>query len=126
MQYRNTHQKCKIYNTIDKNGHLTVEELINILKDEKDDMSLSTIYRNLTILTEEKKIKKIYSNYKTMYETIKEDHYHFECLKCHNVIDIDKNKITIKINQSDIDVIKNDLFLYGICNKCKNKINEEK
>ncbi len=46
---------------IKKYGKLfkTVEELINILKDEKDDMSLSTIYRNLTILTEEKKIKKI-------------------------------------------------------------------
>ena len=32
MQYRNTHQKCKIYNTIDKNGHLTVEELIIVKK----------------------------------------------------------------------------------------------
>ena len=37
----------------------------------------------------EGKIKKIHSDDVAYYETIKEEHYHFECCKCKNVIDID-------------------------------------
>lgn len=121
MKYRNTKQKSLILSLIDKHGHLTIEELINLINSSNQEVSLATIYRNLTILTQEEKIKKIYSNDKQMYETIKHDHFHFECLKCQKVIDIDPSLIKITINHSITEQIdKKELFLYGICNDCKN------
>jgi Fe2+ or Zn2+ uptake regulation protein len=121
MQYRNTKQKNIIFSTIDDYGHISVDELINILKEQNADISLATIYRNLNILTEEGKIKKVHTEDLTVYETIKTPHYHFECEKCHNIVDIDPDLISIKINYSIADVSKKDLFLYGICNNCINK-----
>ena len=107
--------------TIDNYGHITVDALIDVLKETNADISIATIYRNLNILTEEKKIKKIHTENFTMYETIKSTHYHFECEKCHKVIDIDPSLINIKINYSIAGVNKKDLFLYGLCNNCISK-----
>lgn len=121
MKYRNTKQKHLILSLIDKHGHLTIEELIKLINNSNQSVSLATIYRNLTILTQEEKIKKIYSNDKQMYETIKQDHFHFECLKCKKVIDVNPSLIKITINHSITEQIdKKELFLYGICNDCKN------
>ena len=118
MEYRNTRQKSIILSTIHKYGHLTSEELLELLKDEK--ISIATIYRNLNILAEEGKIKKINSDNKTMYETIKDEHYHFECTCCHNVTDIDPSLIKISLNHSLTGIAKKTIFLYGICNSCQN------
>lgn len=117
MEYRNTKQKSIILSTIHKYGHLTVEELLDLLKDEK--ISIATIYRSLNVLTLEGKIKKINSDNKTMYETIKDEHYHFECTCCHNVIDIDPSLIKINVNHSLKGIAKKSVFLYGICNSCQ-------
>jgi Fe2+ or Zn2+ uptake regulation protein len=117
MQFRNTKQKSMIFSTIHKHGHLTVEQIKDLLSDEK--VSIATIYRNLNILTLEGKIKKIYSEDLIVYETIKEEHYHFECLKCKNVIDIDPKFVNIKIDHSIANATRKTLFLYGICPNCQ-------
>ena len=117
MQYRNTKQKSMIFSILHKYGHLTVEQIKDLLVEEK--ISIATIYRNLNILTLEGKIKKIYSDDLTLYETIKEDHYHFECLKCKNVIDINPKFVNIKIDHSISNATRKTLFLYGICPNCK-------
>ena len=69
MNYRNTKQKTLILSIIEKYGHLTIEQIKNLLEDEN--VSIATIYRNLNILTEEGKIKKVCSDNITVYETIK-------------------------------------------------------
>ena len=120
MQYRNTKQKNTILSAIDNYGHLTVEELFDILKDEN--VSTATIYRNLNILTLEGKIKKVSTADKVVYETIKQTHYHFECTCCHQIIDIDPSKIKVSINHSVANVAKKDIFLYGVCDNCKTKL----
>ena len=117
MNYRNTKQKTLILSIIDKYGHLTIEQIKNLL--EEENVSIATIYRNLNILTEEGKIKKICSDDLTVYETIKEKHYHFECEKCKQVYDIDPKLIKITSNNSLSGVTNIGLFLYGICDNCK-------
>ena len=47
MQFRNTKQKSMIFSTIHKYGHLTVEQIKELL--EKENVSIATIYRNLNI-----------------------------------------------------------------------------
>ena len=99
MQYRNTKQKSMIFSAIHKHGHLTVEQIKDLLVDEK--------------------IKRIYSDDLVVYETIKEEHYHFECIKCKNVIDIDPKLVNIKIDHSIVDTTRKSLFLYGVCPSCQ-------
>ena len=123
MTFRNTKQKTIIFDAIDNYGHLTVEELKEILYNNKEDVSIATIYRNLNILSLENKIKKVFLEDKVVYETIKDYHYHFECKECHKIIDIDPSLINIKINHSITGVTKKDIFLYGVCEDCKNKNN---
>lgn len=120
MQYRNTKQKSTIYSIIDQNGHVSVEELVRYLRQINSKISLATIYRNLNVLTKENKIKKVQSANKLVFETIKENHYHFECEKCHKIFDIDLDLINIKINHSPATITRKELFLYGICNGCNN------
>ena len=117
MNYRNTKQKTLILSIIEKYGHLTIEQIKNLLEDEN--VSIATIYRNLNILTEEGKIKKVNSYNLTVYETIKEKHYHFECEKCKQVYDIDPKFVKITSSHSLAGVTNVGLFFYGICNNCK-------
>ncbi|UKI50158.1 MAG: transcriptional repressor [Clostridium sp.] len=50
---RNTKEREIVYNIIDEFGHASTKQIIEALK--KEDISLATIYRNLTILLEEEK-----------------------------------------------------------------------
>ena len=117
MQFRNTKQKSIIFSIIHKHGHLTVEQIKDLLTDEK--ISIATIYRNLNILSLEGKIRKVYSDDLVLYETIKDEHHHFECIKCKNVIDIDPKLVNIKIDHSIANATRKALFLYGICPNCQ-------
>lgn len=118
MGYRNTKQKMMILDLISKYGHLGVEEIKDLLSSEN--VSQATIYRNINILSAEGKIKKICSDNVVKYEIIKEHHYHFECSCCKKVYDIDPSLIQITVNESIAEVTNKTLFLYGICNECKN------
>ena len=124
MNYRNTWQKNKIYEMIHEAGHISIDELILSL--DNSAISTSTIYRNLKILQQENKIKTISCQSGTLFETVKENHYHFECLKCHRVYDVDTELVTVKINRSVLnDILKKEVFLYGTCTHCQNNKGEE-
>ncbi len=117
MQFRNTKQKELILNMIAKYGHLTIEQLLELLKNEK--ISIATIYRNLNILSLEGKIKKVSIDDYVVYETIKQEHFHFSCLNCKKVIDIDPSLVKINISHSKAKITKKELLLYGICEDCQ-------
>ena len=56
MQRRNTSQRQIVYEALDVLGHATTEDLIEYIKQHYDNISLATIYRNISILLDEKKI----------------------------------------------------------------------
>lgn len=127
---RNTNQRQIVFDSIMSLGHVTSEELIQHITSNFDNISLASIYRNLTILLEDKKIKKIKLHDTEVYETIKEKHYHYECVVCKNVIDIQCDKILLNMNSIhdaiNENVIDCDMVFYGICNKCAKKQNLER
>ncbi len=124
---RNTKEREIVYNIIDKLGHASTKQIIEALK--KEDISLATIYRNLTILLEENKIKKIrVSAEEEIYETIKKAHFHFRCSICKEIYDVDKSLIHIEIadnsNLKNAEIGEHDIVFYGICPNCKKKMEE--
>ncbi|MCR5350635.1 MAG: transcriptional repressor [Acholeplasmatales bacterium] len=123
MQRRNTNQKQIVYNAIMTLGHSNTERLIDYINKNFSNISLATIYRNLNILIEENKIKKLSVGNLDVYEVIREKHFHFKCTKCGDIIDIPKSNIKSYkslINLGDNEISDCDIVFYGVCQKCKN------
>ena len=128
MIRRNTNQKLAVYSAIDFLGHVTTEDLISYLQQNDYDISLATIYRNLSILSLEGKIKKISLGNFSIYETIKEKHCHFICKSCNDIIDIRKEDLkglVIPERILDNEVLDYDFVFFGYCKKCKNNRKED-
>ena len=124
MLRRNTNQRQIVYEAIENAGHIAIEHLIEEIQKKYDNISLATIYRNITFLTEEGKIKKVKLNNIDVLETVKNKHYHFTCKKCGKIIDVCPNKLPnfgnheMMIDNQKVDEI--DINLYGICEDCQN------
>ena len=79
MIRRNTSQRQIVYDTLAFLGHATSDDLIKYINTNYSNISLATIYRNLTILLDEKQIKKVKVGEIDVFETVKDKHYHFKC-----------------------------------------------
>lgn len=127
--------KNKSYKTKQK------EEILDIIKQQKNDFSiqdiynelnhkvgLTTIYRYIDKLLNEKRLNKYISNNNTAYyqyleKCEEENHFYLRCEKCKELIHIDcncvndlfkhiKNKHNFKANNENV-------IVNGICSKCK-------
>ncbi len=127
MQRRNTNQRKIVYDALAELGHASIETLIEYLKMHNENISLATIYRNVNILLEENKIKRVKIASGDVLETIKEEHCHFVCEKCGEIIDysFDEADLLKKAKQYGMHQIKKcDLTFYGLCQKCEKKEKE--
>ena len=128
MQRRNTNQRQIVYHSLEALGHATVEALIEYIRVHEENISLATIYRNISILLEEQKIKRVKLQNETVLETVKADHFHFVCEACGNIYDVctDKGLLLEQFSQQNMHEIKScDVALYGLCQKCKTKEKKE-
>ena len=125
MIKRFSNQRQIVYDSLLALEHSTSEELIEYIKEIYSEISLATIYRNLSVLLDEELITKININGIDYYETTKDTHFHFICKRCNKIQDILPNEIPINIK--DIDYINSNKILSfnitftGICKDCLNK-----
>lgn len=117
---RNTKQKEVILNIVNHNyNHLTALEIYEEARKIIPDISLGTVYRNLNLLVELKKIRLIKMKDNTnRFDRIDDRHSHFICLKCGKIIDIYENYLD---NQKIIDeniVMDYEINFKGICKSC--------
>ncbi len=127
MIKRNTIQKDIIYNTVVMlKGHVTADEVYDTIKKQYPNISRGTVYRNLKILSEEAKIRRIeIPNGSDRFDFTTDEHYHIRCIKCDKVMDVDMDSITdlktlIK-NSNGMKVLSYDILFSGICPDCQNK-----
>ena len=126
MLRRNTNQRQIVYDSLKYLGHATTDELINYINDNYENISLATIYRNLSIMLDDEQIKKVKLTECEVYETVKSKHYHFVCNHCGKIIDITPNEANTYI-ESNSYIGKNriddlDVTYYGTCEDCLKKI----
>jgi Fe2+ or Zn2+ uptake regulation protein len=89
---RMTPQRRLILETLDNNeGHLTAEELYQILKPSAPELNLSTVYRNLRWLEQEGLIGSRWFDSDRGLERFDAgmavEHHHFVCSECRRVIE---------------------------------------
>lgn len=129
MLRRNTNQRQIVYDSLHFLGHASSENLIQYIQSNYSNISLATIYRNLGILLEENMVKKVKLQGIDVYETVKENHYHYVCKHCGKILDVSPEEMGISLPKFELkngDKVENYEFsFYGLCHECQKTINKE-
>lgn len=115
---RNTKQKNLIFEIVNNSyDHLNAYQIYEIARKEISNISLGTVYRNLSNLVEENKIREIEVDGTLRFDR-NDIHVHFICNKCSGIIDVFDGVLD---NNEYIDgnlVMDYDIKIKGICKKC--------
>ena len=111
--------------------HPTADQVYTQIKAEYPNISLGTVYRNLALLVELGEITKISTgNGPDRYDCNTEQHSHFICTQCHNIIDVEGEIVKEITNKSaenfDGKITGQRTTFYGTCKECIRKENEKK
>ena len=109
-------------------AHPSAEMIYEDLKEEIQGLSLGTVYRNLKLLEELGKVRRI-ANYQDTerYDACCEDHVHFLCTNCGCIDDVDnintefiRKAISLE-NGYNLSTVS--LTLTGLCPECSEQKN---
>lgn len=133
---------CGIKNTVQRklviailegeNRPITVDEIYVKLKEKKETISLSTIYRILEVFAEKGLILKtsIFNEKKFTFEINRQEHKHYLiCAKCNKNIEIEEcplKKLEETLAQkTKFKIVGHKLDIYGYCPECQEKLEHE-
>ena len=129
IKKRNTFQRQVILNILKTTDiHPTADWIYERAKKYIPNLSLGTVYRNLKILKEEGEILEINDGKLTRFDGRNDKHYHFKCVNCGNMYDIEAKDIEIKENLKSKGFFPKvfDLLIYGVCKNCQSGKKNEK
>ncbi len=120
-----TEQRKIIYEFfLSTTGHLTAQELYEIIKEHSPDIGLATVRRTLNIFVKCKIAKSIkYGTNETLFEKNDGEHYHLRCLNCGNLIEVKSYRMIKLIKEISRDnnfkFLSSSLIISGLCQNCK-------
>ncbi len=122
-----TPQRLAILKEIEEAGHIDLDTIYKNISRNFPSMSLATVYKNLHLLKEHGIIKELsIEGKKSKYEIAAQPkHHHLVCKVCGEITDIfiDTDQIDAQIKQLEgFDVEHCEIYCYGICSKCKEKM----
>lgn len=109
-----------------RKDHPTADAVYMNVKEEFPNISLGTVYRNLTLLSDIGEIMKLnIGDGADHFDGNPAPHYHFICTECHSVIDLEMDNID-SINEIagvnfDGQIAGHITHFYGLCGKCTKK-----
>ena len=113
-----TIQRTNILKSINRAGHINIDEIYEDLKENYPTLSLATIYKNIILMVEQNVIIEVPINgKKSKYELKKDDHIHLICKSCGNIEDRELNGCNIDIQ--DFKIASKQINLYGLCKNCQ-------
>ena len=125
MKERNTKQKELILKELENDyTHPTILELYEKLRKKNPKIGKATVYRNISKLVEEGKVRKVLTTDGIdHYDGDCSNHSHFMCNICHklyDLYDVDTDILISKAKKNHSFSISNASVLFeGICDKCK-------
>ena len=120
-----TPQRVTILDSIDKQGHASIEEIYTDVKVLHPSISLATIYKNVSSLVKKDLLRELaLTNTKSKYEISKTPHSHTICKICGHVEDVElsnilKENCNTLADSSSFILEDIELNIYGICSKCR-------
>ncbi len=127
MERRNTIQKKLVLETVQKlKTHLTADEIYAYIQKEHPTISKGTVYRNLSILSEEGLLRRVeIPGGADCFDFTLKNHYHIRCIQCKKVYDVDMDELTelfdLIHDRHDFQFLSYDICFKGICPNCSKK-----
>ena len=122
---RNTRQRQVILEELRKvKSHPTADAVFKMVRKRFPGISYGTVYRNLNLLRDESKVMELsYGRYSRRYDGTVGNHYHFFCLSCKNVFDLEDLPLLKDLEElaganPDFRVVSHRLEFHGYCRKC--------
>lgn len=105
-----------------RKDHPTADVIYLNVKRELPNISLGTVYRNLSLLTNLGEIQKLTTGEGIdRFDGNVEPHYHFVCQLCNSVIDLEIENLDInEVAQTNFSgqILKHKAYFYGHCELC--------
>lgn len=108
------------------NSHPTADWIYEEVRRLIPNISLGTVYRNLGILKEMGEVMELdFGSTFSRYDGNPANHYHFKCVRCGNVYDLEMSLLT-KLErdvelQTNHSITYHRLEFYGICEHCRQR-----
>lgn len=121
---RMTRQKKLILDILRRtNSHPTADWIYEQARKELPDISLGTVYRNLSVLKNAGEIMELnYGSTFSRYDGNPKNHYHFVCEQCGRVLDVDMPvhyELEGELVQREAHRVRSHrLEFYGVCRDC--------
>lgn len=111
-------------NVLNRCDHPTADMIYEEVRKELPNISLGTVYRNLNMLVELGKIRKIIMpGVSDRFDKTLESHYHLYCKNCGEVHDVMLPDITdidsIVEKHTGYKIVSHDIVFIGICKNCQ-------
>ena len=126
-KFRQSSQRDRILEVLgNTKSHPTADWIYSRMKEEFPKLSPGTVYRNLGILEEMGKVKRIhYGSTFDRYEISSGHHYHLICRECDSITDIEipacKDLLKRAAERSDFKITDHQIEFYGKCNACNSE-----
>lgn len=104
------------------NDHPTAEEIYELASKESPGLSLGTVYRNLNVLADAKKIRRVsVPGQADRFDHRLRQHSHLYCTKCCSVTDITLDDMSMMrlIEQGVPGAQDYSLTVFGVCEGCR-------
>ena len=114
-----TIQRTNILKSINRAGHINIDDIYDDLKKSYPTLSLATIYKNIILMLEQNVIIEVPINgKKSKYELKKEEHIHLICKSCGNIEDRELDSYC-NIDIENFQIVSKQINLYGLCKNCQ-------
>ncbi len=114
-----TIQRTNILKSINRAGHINIDDIYDDLKKSYPTLSLATIYKNIILMLEQNVIIEVPINgKKSKYELKKDEHIHLICKSCGNIEDRELDSYC-NIDIENFKIVSKQINLYGLCKNCQ-------
>lgn len=108
---------------ISRHDHPTAEQIYSAIREDFPNISLGTVYRNLTLLLELGKIQKISCGDASVhFDGNITPHNHFVCTECNCISDLQMENLdfinVLAGNHFNGSIAGHNIYFYGKCQKC--------
>ena len=123
-KYSRQREEIKSY-LASRKDHPTADAVYMAMRERIPNISLGTVYRNLTMLADNGEILRLrVGDGVDHFDYDTSNHYHFICSKCGSVIDLDMKSIDSIVNVAgagfDGQIAGHVTYFYGTCGNCLN------
>ncbi|MGE4295167.1 MAG: Fur family transcriptional regulator [Campylobacterales bacterium] len=123
-----TPQRLSLIMLLERHGHMTIEAIYQALKEETPSLSLSTVYNNLSTLSQKGIVREVaIAGNPQMYELMRHEHAHLVCRGCGAIEDMPVDFAAVKkavTLPAGVLLEESDLIFTGLCARCAAKVSK--